>query len=361
MGRARGGPGVPDLAAYLERAKLSEYFSGARIADDLERFLANQGAASSRLADDVRDGIEHVFLVGSGGSYANLLSEKYLFDRLVDTPADAVPSYELIWRQPNRLDDRSIAFFASLSGETEDTVAALRFAASRGARTVALVRSADSTLGREASSCIPFDSAAAYELPMAALTLFACRLADGSPTSDLAQEVEGSLFGLPAVLRQVVPAEKARAEARAHEFLSTTHMYVLGAGPLSALAYKVAMSVLMENVRIGGTYCDACEFRHGPAEALERVRPDMMFLLGTDESRDVTLRTLAFCQEHGARTLVYDAQGWEDVHPLLTPLVMNSVIQWFIVYSAFLRGILDLDARVFMGRSILAEGGAPWP
>jgi fructoselysine-6-P-deglycase FrlB-like protein len=147
----------------------------------------------------------------------------------------------------------------------------------------------------------------------------------------------------------------------AREFLHCTHMYVLGAGPLSALAYKVALSVLMENVRIGGTYCDACEFRHGPAEALERTKPDMMFLLGTDESRSMTLRTLDFCRRNGARILVYDAAEFGDCHPLLTPLVMNSVVQWFVVYSAILRGILDLDERVFMGRNVLAQDGAGWP
>jgi hypothetical protein len=40
---------------------------------------------------------------------------------------------------------------------------------------------------------------------------------------------------------------------------------------------------------------------------------------------------------------------------------MNSVTQWLIVYSAILRGITDLDERVFMGHSVLATGGARWP
>ena len=352
---------MTDFGAYVERAKGSVYFSGARIADEFQRFLDERGDAALQLADESRDDRQHLFLVGSGGSYANLLSTKYLFDRLLGLPTDAIPSYELIWRQPSRLNERSLAFFASLSGETEDTVAAVRFARTRGARTVALVGSADSTLGRECDVAIPFESAAAYELPMAALTLFACRLAEGSEIADEARAVSESLARLPAILRDAVPAEEERAKARAFEFLSTTHMYVLAAGPLSALAYKMAMSVLMENVRIGGTYCDACEFRHGPAEALERVRPDMMFLLGTDESRDLALRTLAFCRDQGARTVVYDAADYEGVHPLLTPLVMNSILQWFVVYSALLRGILDLDERVFMGHNVLAEGGAPWP
>lgn len=346
---------------YVERAKGSDYFSGARVGDDLERFLDTQTDAAHRIARESQDDTQHVFLVGSGGSFANLVSTKYLFDRLIQIPTDALPSYELIWRTPQRLNEHSLVFLASLSGETEDTVAAMRFARSRGARTVALVGSADSTLSGEADVSIPFDSAAAYELPMAALTLFACRLAEGSEVAEDARAIAESLVQLPTVLRRAIPAEEERAKARAFEFLSSTHMYVLAAGPLSALAYKMAMSVLMENVRIGGTYCDACEFRHGPAEALERVRPDMMFLLGTDESRELALRTLAFCRDQGARTLVYDAAEFEGVHPLLTPLVMNSILQWFVVYSALLRGILDLDERVFMGHSILAEGGAAWP
>jgi fructoselysine-6-P-deglycase FrlB-like protein len=59
--------------------------------------------------------------------------------------------------------------------------------------------------------------------------------------------------------------------------------------------------------------------------------------------------------------LVFDAAEFDGCHPLLTPLVMNSVVQWFVVYSALLRGILDLDERVFMGHNVLAQGGAVWP
>src|SRR5262249_5310088 len=133
------------------------------------------------------------------------------------------------------------------------------------------------------------------------------------------------------------------------------------AGPLAPLAYKVALTVVMENIRIGATWCDAAEFRHGPAEALERTLMDALVLLGTDYSRAMTERTLAFLREQGARTLVLDAAAFGDVHPLLTPLVMNGVTQWFAVWSAILRGIVDLDERVYMGRQLLAEGGHPWP
>jgi fructoselysine-6-P-deglycase FrlB-like protein len=121
------------------------------------------------------------------------------------------------------------------------------------------------------------------------------------------------------------------------------------------------MSVVMENIRIGATFSDAVEWRHGPAEALERVRGSFIVLLGTDASRELTLRTIDFCRANDSRVMVYDAAQFGDVHPLLTPVVMNSHTQWLIVYSAILRGITDLDERVFMGHNVLAAGGAQWP
>jgi fructoselysine-6-P-deglycase FrlB-like protein len=86
---------------------------------------------------------------------------------------------------------------------------------------------------------------------------------------------------------------------------------------------------------------------------------DAMVLLGTDASRTTAETTLAFLESQGARTLVFDAAAYGEIHPLLTPLLLNSLTQWFVVYSAILRGITDLDARVFMGHGVLSD--APWP
>ena len=349
-----------DLEKYVERAKASDYFSGIRLAAELRSFMAAQEAHIATIGREL-GGVDHVFLVGSGGSYANLLSAKYVFDRLLAVPSDALPSYELIWREPRLLTARSLVFFASLSGDTEDTVEALRFARSRGARTVSAVGKVDSRLGRESDYTIPYGSAACYEGPLTAALILGASLAAAGQGSTLGDELLAGLRGLPDVLDRVMTLEESRAECKAHEFSDSLHMFVLGAGPLSPLAYKVAMSVIMENLRIGATYSDAVEFRHGPAEAMERNRPDFMFLVGTDASRDLTLRTLEFCQSRSRRFLVYDAADFGDVHPLLTPLVMNSVVQWFIVYSALLRGIVNLDERTFMGHGVLARGEASWP
>lgn len=350
-----------ELDQYIARAKESLYFSGARIDSHLKTFMEEQADPCERLGREYRGRFSHVYMVGSGGSLASMQTAKYLLDGLMTVPSDVIASYQLLWREPRLLDKDSLAFFASYSGETEDTVAALRFAKHRGAHTVAIVAKADSTMAREADGVIPYDNGAIYEIPIAALIFFAGGLEAGTRKETGLGLLREGLWELPGILRRTLAAEEEMAEGRARELLSAQHLYVLGAGPLEPLAYKLAMSVVMENVRIGATFSDACEWRHGPAEALERVRAQFVVLLGTDASRDMTLRTIAFCRDNRSDVLVYDAADLGDVHPLLTPLVLNSHTQWLIVYSAILRGITDLDERVFMGHNVLATGGASWP
>lgn len=345
----------------IESAKSSDYFTGARIADDLTSLMSRRGPSARGIADIIDPATNTLYLVGSGGSYADMLQAKYLFDTLTDVRTEALTSYDVVWRRPTMLDERAVAIFASLSGETEDTVAALRYARGRGALTVSLVRNEESTLGREAKHMISFDSAACYEGPVVLLAILAGELAARGGREQDRKDLDRSLQDLPDILRDAVNDELLAAEKKADEFLSSTHFYVLGAGPLAPLAYKVALTVIMENIRVGGTYCDASEFRHGPAESLERSQLDMIFLVGTDESRSVTLGVRDLCKARGARTLTYDAADYRYVHPLLTGLLLNSLTQCFVVHSAIKRGILNLDERVFMGHGVLGGADARWP
>jgi fructoselysine 6-phosphate deglycase len=304
--------------------------------------------------------VQTAFFVGSGGSWASMYSGKYLCDRLTTLASDVILSYELIWRTPRRLGPSSIVFIASWSGGTEDTLAALRHAKAAGARTVALVRSADSPIGREADECIAYGSTALYALPMAAVTLFALEWArlEGNAAAD---EISESMALLPELIEGSYTRDQQRGEQLAREYLPSQTLYCVGAGPLYGLAYKFALTVFMENIRTHGSIIESAEFRHGPAEMLERQHPDMAFLLGTDESRGLTERSLEVARSRGANTFTFDVADYPGLHPLLAPFVLKVPLQWFVVYSALLRGIDDLDERVLMGRNVLAEGGATWP
>ena len=356
---------MPLLETLVDQAIGSELFTSPRIEADLASFLGEQSASLTALARRTADGdFNRVYFVGSGGSLANMASGQYLMDRFGGPAAEAFPSYEFTWRDPAALGPRSLVFLASYSGATEDTLAALRYANAKGAHTVALVRRRPSPVAVEAREVIDYDSTALYDIPLAAVTVYAAELArmTDSPRAHEAEAILTDLARLPAILGQVYRDAQAPALEQARDFLSASLLYCVGAGPLAGLAYKFALTVFMENIRVHGSFIESSELRHGPIEAFERQRPDMVFLLGTDESRSMTERAIEVSISAGARTLVLDAATYPTVHPLLTPFVLMIPLQWFTVYSALLRGITDLDDRVFMGHRVLATGpDATWP
>ena len=243
---------MTDLEQLVATAHSSELFSAPHLEADSGRFLSEHAEVVKELAERARQSARQVYFVGSGGSWASMYSGKYLFDRVTSIPADVALSYELIWRAPQRLDAESIVFLASYSGRTEDTLAALRFARSRGAHTVALVRDADSPIGSEADTTIAYTSPGLYSLPLLAVTLFACEWgkAEGSP---LADELLQAVPALPGQIGEAFRNQRERGRELAAELADSTLLYAIGAGPLLGLAYKFGLTVFMENMRIHGS------------------------------------------------------------------------------------------------------------
>jgi len=351
---------VDHLDELADRAKSSELFSAPHLEADAGRFLAEQAESVRELAAAARAKGRKVYFVGSGGSWASMYSGKWLCDRLTTAITDVLPSYELRWRAPRGLDGDALVILASYSGRTEDTLEALRFARSRGAATVALTRTADSPLAAGADTVYAYESPGLYCLPLLAVALFAAEWGrlDGS---DEAAAVLEALSDVPGQMGEAYRSQRERGRELAERFSDAELLYCIGAGPLYGLAYKFGLTVFMENMRIHGSVIESAEFRHGPAEMLDRRGADAAVLVGTDESREMTLRTLAFLEEHGARTAVFDAADFPGVHPLLTPFVLKVALQWFIVYATLMRDIEDLDDRAYMGRQVLAKEGATWP
>ncbi|MGZ4200416.1 MAG: SIS domain-containing protein [Thermoleophilia bacterium] len=356
----------PSLEELVAQAEQSELFTAPRLEADVARFLREHGERMGAGARGARPrAYETVYFVGSGGSWSAMYSGKYLADRFIPLPSELVYSYELCWRAPRRLGPRALVFLASYSGQTEDTLAALECAKRAGARTIALAKSASTPLSHGADAVVAYDSSGLYTLPALAASLFVIEYARAgdldAPTAAALDELQAGIEALPAIIGRAYRDEKARCEELARAFLPSDLLYCVGAGPLYGLAYKFALTVFMENIRTHGSVVESAEFRHGPAEMLERQRADMVFLLGSDEARAMTERSLAFARQRGARAVVFDAAGYEGLHPLLTPYVLKVPLQWFVAYSALLCGILDLDERVFMGHRVLSDGRAGWP
>jgi fructoselysine-6-P-deglycase FrlB-like protein len=352
---------MANLEQLIARAQTSELFSAPHLEADLGRFMLEQAETVRALAADARSrGTQTIYFVGSGGSWASMYSGKFLCDRFTSVASDVALSYDLTWRAPRRLGPDALVVVASYSGATEDTLAALRFANDRGARTVALVRDADSPIGSEAAETFAYHSPGLYSLPLMAVSLLALEWGrlDGNPDAAALME---RLDEVPAQVGAAFRSTREHGRELAEQLGDSDLLYCVGAGPLYGLAYKFGLTVFMENMRINGSVIESGEFRHGPAEALERQRPDVAVVVGTDESRPMTVRTLEFLRANGARPFVFDAADHPGVHPLLTPFVMKVALQWFIVHATLARGISDLDARVYMGRQVLSQDGARWP
>ncbi|NLG84254.1 MAG: SIS domain-containing protein [Firmicutes bacterium] len=350
------------LNQLVAKAKESVFFTAPVLERDLARFLKDEEQHIRRLASEaVKKQVKHIYWVGSGNSWRNLYSGKYLLDKFTTISSDYFMSYELTWRQPRRLDGNAMAFFASFSGNTEDTINALRYAKSRGARTIAIVNQPDCLMGKEADEVIPFHSKALYILPLAAAYLFSLEVARLQGAKEVQKTIDG-LFALPPILGRLYRDEEARARELAHQYKDERLFYTLASGPLFGLGYKFGLTVFMENMRVNGSFIETSEFRHGPAEMLDREQPTLVFLIGTDESRPISERVVAFARQHGAKVITYDYADYGVDDPLLAPFVLMVPLQWFAVYSVLLRGIEDLDARAFMGHGSMSQGkGVTWP
>jgi fructoselysine 6-phosphate deglycase len=351
-----------DLQQLVDKARQSTLFTAPVLGPDLQRFLSEQGPHIKKLAKRAIDEkVSHIYWVGSGNSWVNLNSGKYLMDRFTDIPSDCFTSYEFIWRNPVRSKKNAWVFLASFSGATEDTTAALRHAKAQKAHTIVFVNKADSLMGREADETIAYNSKALYILPLAGAYLFALELArlQGVPE---AEEIIKGLYALPPLLSKQYIEEEAPTKKLAEEFLNERLIYTLGSGPLYGLAYKFGLTVFMENMRVNGSFMDATEFRHGPAEMFDREKPAIVILKGTDESRPVVERVENLCKANGAHLLTFDMAKYPEIHPLLSPFVLMIPLQWFAVWGSLLRGITDLDERVLMGHGIMGQGkGVTWP
>lgn len=350
-----------NIEEFEKNAVASLLFTAPVIGQDMQRFLKEKAQKIKDLARQaVEEKIDHVYWVGSGNSRVNLLSGKELMDRFTNIPSDCFTSYEFIWRNPKSLGEKSWVFLASYSGATEDTVKALRFANKKNAKSIVFVNKTDSLMGQEANVAIDFQSKALYILPLAGVYLFVLEMARllGDPQ---AKQLIEDLYNLADFLKQQYGDEKENAKILADQFKNHEMIYTLGCNTLFGLAYKFGLTVFMENMRVNGSFIETSEFRHGPAEMLDRHQPAFVVLLADDESREIGERVISLLKSRSVPMIVFDAKKY-PFNAIFAPFALMIPLQWFAVYSAFHRGIYDLDKRVLMGHGIMSQGsGVTWP
>jgi glutamine---fructose-6-phosphate transaminase (isomerizing) len=323
------------------------------------------------MSDDTLRSIEHIVIVGCGTAYyAGLLASYYLEELVGDVTIEVAVASELRYRS-FYLPENTVALVVSQSGETADTLAALREIKARGIKTLGIVNAVGSTIAREvdggiyvhAGPEISVASTKAFTSQVSAMLLFALQLAQvkGVGVQERATYIK-ELAELPNQIESVLKSIEKETEKLAKQYASYDHALYLGRGTAYPAALEGALK-LKELSYIQTDGVAAGELKHGSL-ALVDDRFFELFLLLDGPLLDKAQSNLSEVNARGGHVLAItnsnaavDAETVlrvETSAKLLAPLVLNVVQQLFAYYVAVERGN-DVDQPRNLAKSVTVE------
>lgn len=331
-----------------EAPQAKNYMEGSILRDTMADILEREWPHA---ADVVRGwlawGLDHLYLVGCGGSYATTLPPKWLLDRFSTLPVDRYSAWDFVTRAPAGLNERSAVVLGSHSGTTEELLLAHDLAKECGASVVALTQP-NTPLHEKAADALTYCSPASNLSKLLLGYLLTSEILNQRDRAPEGESLRDGLAQLPDAIDAVRIATETRSRQLAAELRDVELYYIVGAGPLAGLAYQFAICNLIEMQWVNAVSLNAAEFQHGPLEIVQPGLP-MIFLLGLDETRSVTERALSFSQRFGARTIVFDLAEMPGIHPYLAPFGLHLPLQWFNWYLGMERNHV-ISQRRYMGK-----------
>ena len=318
--------------------------------------------------------IERVTIVACGTSYYAGMVAKYWFERFARVAVDIDVASEFRYRDPV-LEAGGLALFISQSGETADTLAALRHAKENGQTIAVVVNVPTSSMAREADLLLP--THAGPEIGVASTKAFTCQLAvlaalaanlaraKGRLTVVEEREIVAHLQEAPAALNDALSHDEEIA-AMAHLIVPARDVLYLGRGPDYPMALEGALK-LKEISYIHAEGYAAGEMKHGPIALIDEAVPVIVIA----PSGPLFEKTVSNMQEVRARggkiVLISDARGiaaagegcmatieMPEVHPLIAPLVYAVPVQLLAYHVAVLKGT-DVDQPRNLAKSVTVE------
>ena len=319
-------------------------------------------------------GIKRVTIVACGTSYYAGMVAKYWFEQFARVPVDLDFASEFRYREPV-LEAGGLALFISQSGETADTLAALRYAREQGQVIAVVVNVPTSSMAREADLLLPtragpeigVASTKAFSCQLAVLAAFAANLARarGHLTRDEERELVTHLNEAPAAINEALGHDEEIA-AMAHLVAPARDVLYLGRGPDYPMALEGALK-LKEISYIHAEGYAAGEMKHGPIALIDEHVPVIVLA----PSGPLFEKTVSNMQEVRARggkiILISDAEGIAEagegtiatitmpkVHPLIAPLVYAVPVQLLAYHVAVAKGT-DVDQPRNLAKSVTVE------
>ena len=263
------------------------YMEGTVVRDGMRDILNREWDHAAEVVRQWKQNeIDHLFLVGCGGSYATMVPLKWLTDRFSTLPVDVYTGWEFINRIPARLGKRSAVIVASHSGTTEEVLEATTVAHQQGAFTLAFT-STNAQLEVAADDSLTYDSPVANLSKLLMSYLVAVEVISQHDQNQDIQPLRVALETLPDAMHEIIQNTRQLGKALAANYRDIDQMYVIGTGLLAGLAYQFTICNLMEMHWIHAATINAAEFRHGPYEIVDQGLP-MIFLLGRGPERAVT-------------------------------------------------------------------------
>ena len=339
------------------------------------RLLLEEGTSKLgglNMTDDELLGFDNIVITACGTSWHSALIGKHMIEDLARVRVEVEYASEFRYRNPI-VDDKTLCIVISQSGETADTLAAMREAKQRGARTYGIVNVVGSTIAREtdggiyvhAGPEIGVASTKAFTSQVMALLLFTLKLARLRSLGVVrGGEIIEAMHALPAQIQDILDRAKD-IEKLAEEFKNENNFLYLGRGYNFPTALEGALK-LKEISYIHAEGYPAAEMKHGPIALIDERMP-VVFIAPHDSVFDKLMSNVQEVKARGGRVLAITSReepqlkGKADYEfripetiDLLTPILASVPLQLLAYYIAVKRGN-NVDQPRNLAKSVTVE------
>jgi glutamine---fructose-6-phosphate transaminase (isomerizing) len=333
--------------------------------------------ADLNIDDETIRAAEKVTIVACGTSWHAALVGKYLIEALAQVPVEVDYGSEYRYRNPI-VAARELTIVITQSGETADTLAALREARRKGAKTIAIcnvvgsmaTREADGTVYTHAGPEIGVASTKAFTSQLVALQLLALYLAQVRQTlePEAIRRHIGELLKMPLILEQAIKASSGPAEKVAERFHNRADFLFLGRG----INYPIALEGALKLKEISYIHAEgypAGEMKHGPIALIDEQMP-VVAIAPNDHVFEKMIGNVQEAKARGGSVIAITSEGdsrmaavlsgddmmlpMPETTPLLTPIVMTIPLQLLAYHIAVRRGC-DVDQPRNLAKSVTVE------
>ena len=342
--------------------------AGRLLEEDGDVYLEDLNFSDRQLAS-----VKRIIIVACGTSWHAALVGKFYIEEYSRIPVEVDIASEFRYRNPV-INENTLVMVISQSGETADTLAALREARSRGAMNMSICNVVDSSIARESDGVIythagpeiGVASTKAFVTQLTALYLFTIRLGRATCSIDLTrgQKMISALKKVPALLEEALKLNAATEKA-AKKYMYARDFLYLGRGKNFPIALEGALK-LKEISYIHAEGYPAGEMKHGPIALIDEDVP-VVILATKNNSFEKTLSNMEEVIARGGRVIAFCSKGDNEMQGRaevvielptldedLDPLLLSVPLQLLAYHMAVLKGT-DVDQPRNLAKSVTVE------